>query len=78
MKLVDNWQAVLKRSATTWFSLASQACLVMAGAVYVFADDLGDWAYIKLVGAFVIAAFVFAAVIPLVRIVRQDSLHAGR
>lgn len=73
--LVDNWKTVLRRSATVWLSAASQVLFIMAGAVYVFADELGDWQYIALVGGLAVAGFVCVSIIPLARIVKQPKLH---
>lgn len=66
------------RSATAWCSYASSACLVMAGAVYVKADDWGDDLYLDVVKGWIIAAGFFVAIIPFVRIVRQSVLHADK
>jgi hypothetical protein len=72
---VDNWRQVLLRSASVWFAAASNFCFVMAGAVYVFADELGDWKYIELVAGLCVLGFLCVAIVPLARIIKQPSLH---
>ena len=78
MELVPDWRKVLLRSATVWFSAESNFMFVMAGAVYVFADDLGDWNYFYLAGGLGAVGVGLVSLIPLVRIIKQDSLHADR
>jgi hypothetical protein len=76
MELIPDWKKVLLRSATVWFSAASNFMFVMAGAVYVFADDLGDWSYFYLAGGLGLVGVGLVSVIPLVRIIKQPGLHA--
>lgn len=75
MRLVPDWKRVLLRSAAVWFSAASNVFFVLAGAVYVFADELGDRAYFELVAALCVLGFLCVAVVPLARIIKQPSLH---
>lgn len=73
--LVDDWKRVLLRSASVWFATASNICFVMAGALYVFADELGDRTYFEIVAGLCVLGFLFVAIVPLARIIKQPSLH---
>ncbi len=73
--LVENWRQILLRSASVWFATASNVCFVMAGALYVFADELGDRAYFEIVAGLCVLGFLCVAVVPLARIIKQPSLH---
>lgn len=74
MRLVPNWRHVLLRSAAVWFATASNICFVMAGALYVYADELGDRLYFEIVAALCVLGFLCVAVVPLARIIKQDGL----
>jgi hypothetical protein len=73
--LVEGWRRVLRHSATVWLSAASTILYGLGGALFVFADDLGDvWFFALDVTCFTLAALCTAA-IPFARIIRQKSLH---
>lgn len=76
MRLIPDWRRVLLRSAAVWFSAASNVFFVLAGALYVFADELGDRAYFELVAVLCVLGFLCVAVVPLARIIKQDGLNA--
>ena len=75
MTLIPNWRKVLLRSAAVWFSAASNVFFVLAGALYVFADELGDRAYFEMVAVLCVLGFLCVAVVPLARIIKQPGLH---
>lgn len=77
MRLIDDWRVVLRRSWAVWLSAAATVLMGIGGALFVFADELGDGLFFALdVGCFALAA-VFTAAVPLARITKQKSISGG-
>jgi len=78
MHLIDDWRRVLRRSWAVWLSAAATILMGIGGALFVFADELGDGLFFTLdVACFALAAICTAAV-PLARVMKQKSISGER
>jgi hypothetical protein len=77
MTFISNWRRTLRRSAAVLLAYFSTIFYGVGGALFVFADELGDrWFFSLDVACFVIAGGC-TAIIPLARIVKQPKLKEG-
>lgn len=74
MHLVPDWRRVLRRSAAVWLAFISTLFYGLGGALFVWAEELGDTLFFTLdIACFVIAGLTTAA-IPFARIVKQECV----
>jgi len=72
---IDDWRRVLRRSASVLLAYLSTLLYGLGGALFVYADELGDGLYFWLYFACFALAGLCTAVIPFARIIKQKGVR---
>lgn len=78
MRLIDDWRRTLFGSWSARLGFAGTILGAISGALFVFADELGDGPFFGLVIVTALGSWVCTALVPAARVVKQRKLHDGK